>query len=219
MYPCRLQLWPSKVLFFIDYRASSAVVMGEKKATSKISEINGDPPVQVQPTHGHPQTSTDGAHIICNYPSDPAIVLGFLSIASLAISLLSGYYSVFYPYKGKSVPRAAFFRSITFLVFFLITLALSMLAAGMLCWVTIAELVYITNNVHGNMKTTCSTVKSGLFGGGAFMALNAALFWLICLILVDDIRKAYFDDREDSKAQILTKDYDYDTKQQSQSGV
>ncbi|XWS19201.1 hypothetical protein CRYUN_Cryun32bG0110800 [Craigia yunnanensis] len=166
-----------------------------------------------KPPSGNPQTSTDADHIICNYPSDPTVVLGFLSIASLALSILVGYYSVFYPYKGKSVPRYVFFRSMTFSVFFVITLALSMLAAGMLSWVTISELLHLTNNVHQDMTTTCPTAKAGLFGGAAFLALNASLFWLICLLLVDDIRTDYFEEQEDSKSQVFTTDYD--AKQQS----
>ncbi|XVF23273.1 hypothetical protein REPUB_Repub13aG0022100 [Reevesia pubescens] len=88
------------------------------------------------------------------------------------------------------------------------TRALSMLAAGMLSWVTITELLHLTNNVHEDDNTTCSTAKSGLFGGAAFLALNASLFWLICLMLADDVKTDYFEEEEDSKAQVCTTEYD-----------
>ncbi|XP_022714651.1 uncharacterized protein LOC111274343 isoform X1 [Durio zibethinus] len=166
-----------------------------------------------KPLSGQPQISRGADHIICKYPSDPTVVLGFLSIASLAVSVLVGCYSVFYPYKGKSVPRYVFFRSMSFFVFFLITVALSFLAAGMLSWVTITELLHLTNNVHKDMNTTCPTAKSGLLGGAALMALNASLFWLICLMLADDVRTDYFEEQDDSRAQVFSTDYN--AKQQS----
>lgn len=83
-----------------------------------------------------------------------------------------------------------------------------MLAAGMLSLVTITELLHLTNNVHQDMNTTCPTAKTGLFGGAAFLALNASLFWLICLMLADDIRTYYFEEQEDSKSQVFTTEFD-----------
>ncbi|XP_017978260.1 PREDICTED: uncharacterized protein LOC18595532 [Theobroma cacao] len=173
---------------------------------------------KLQPPSGNPQISTGGDHIICKYPSDPTVVLGFLSVASLAVSVLVGHFSVFYPYNGKSVPRYVFFRSMTFFVFFLVTSylrllfvngtrALSMLAAGMLFWVTITELLHLADNVHQDMNTTCPTAQSGLFGGAAFLALSASLFWLICLMLADDVRTEYFEEQEDRQAEAFTTDY------------
>ncbi|XP_022714653.1 uncharacterized protein LOC111274343 isoform X2 [Durio zibethinus] len=91
--------------------------------------------------------------------------------------------------------------------------ALSFLAAGMLSWVTITELLHLTNNVHKDMNTTCPTAKSGLLGGAALMALNASLFWLICLMLADDVRTDYFEEQDDSRAQVFSTDYN--AKQQS----
>lgn len=89
-----------------------------------------------------------------------------------------------------------------------------MLGEGMLTWVTITELLHLTNNVHEDTKTTCPTAKTGLFGGAALMALNASLFWLICLMLADDVRKDYFVEQGDSKAQVFITDDDH-KKQQS----
>ncbi|GMI77423.1 hypothetical protein like AT4G31130 [Hibiscus trionum] len=188
----------------IKSMASTVAVFGV------ISLIFGVIAENKKPPYGNPEMSDK---IICKYPSDPTVVLGFLSIASLGVSVLVGHYSVFYPYNGRSVPPHVFFRSISFLVFFLITLALSMLAAGMLSWVTITELLHLTNNVHKDLKTTCPTAKTGLFGGAAFLSLNASLFWLICLMLVDDVRKDYFAEQDDSKAQVFITDKD--TKKQN----
>ncbi|KAK8496255.1 hypothetical protein V6N13_130347 [Hibiscus sabdariffa] len=178
-----------------------------------ISLIFGVVAENKKPPYGNPEISTGSDKIICKYSSDSTVVLGFLSIVSLGASVLVGHYSVFYPYNGRSVPPHVFFRSISFLVFFLITLALSMLAAGMLSWVTITELLHLTNNAHKDLETTCPTAKPGLFGGAAFLSLNASLFWLICLILVDDVRKDYFAEQDDSKAQVFITDKD--TKKQN----
>ncbi|KAI8011419.1 hypothetical protein LOK49_LG06G02887 [Camellia lanceoleosa] len=60
--------------------------------------------------------------VICKYPSDPTVVLGYLATAFLAVSTVVGYLSLFYPYKGKSIPLTALFRSTSFLVFFNIAL-------------------------------------------------------------------------------------------------
>ncbi|TYG48291.1 hypothetical protein ES288_D10G002000v1 [Gossypium darwinii] len=170
-----------------------------------------------KPAFGNPEIQTSPLRVICNYPSDPTVVLGFLSIASLTTSVVLGYYSVFDPYNSTSVPYYVFFRSIPFFVFFLITMGLSMLGEGMLTWVTITELLHLTNNVHKDMKTTCPTAKTGLFGGAAFMALNASLFWLICLMLAGDVRKDYFVEQGDSKAQVFITDDDDDDDKKQQS--
>ncbi|XP_039034492.1 uncharacterized protein LOC120170635 [Hibiscus syriacus] len=168
-----------------------------------ISLIFGVVAENKKPPHGNPEILIGRDKLICKYPSDRTVALGFLSIASLGVSVLVGHYAVFYPYNGRSIPPHVFFRSISFMVFFLITLALSILAAGMLSWVTITELHHLTRNVHKDLKSTCPTAKTGLFGGAAFMALNASLFWLICLMLVDDVRKDYLAEQDDSKAQLF----------------
>ncbi|XP_059439745.1 uncharacterized protein LOC132175772 [Corylus avellana] len=56
--------------------------------------------------------------VICKYPSDPTVVLGYLSVAFLIATTVAGFLSLFYPYKGKSVPQSALFRSASFVVFF-----------------------------------------------------------------------------------------------------
>lgn len=74
----------------------------------------------IQPASGTPITGK--GVVICKYPSDPSVVLGYLSTAFLLASVVVGYVSQFYPYKGKSVPQAVMFRNTTFLVFFNIAL-------------------------------------------------------------------------------------------------
>ncbi|MED6120320.1 hypothetical protein PIB30_019832 [Stylosanthes scabra] len=39
------------------------------------------------------------------FPADPTVALGYLSFAFLIVSTVAGYMSLFYPYKGKSVPQ------------------------------------------------------------------------------------------------------------------
>ncbi|KAH9702005.1 hypothetical protein KPL71_025181 [Citrus sinensis] len=89
---------------------------------------------------------------------------------------------------------------------------LPMLAVGMLFWPTLAELIHRTRHVHHNMSTIRPTAKTGLFGGAAFMALNASLFWLICVILADNARDDYFDEEDQNHkceyGQVFTTDYD-----------
>ena len=60
--------------------------------------------------------------VICQYPGDPTVVLGYLSVAFLLASSAAGYLSLFYPYQGKSVPRGAMFKSSSFSTFFNIAL-------------------------------------------------------------------------------------------------
>lgn len=56
--------------------------------------------------------------VICKYPSDPTVILGYISFAALIITTVVGYMSVFYPYNKRSIPSGALFRSKTMLVFF-----------------------------------------------------------------------------------------------------
>ncbi|PWA37647.1 hypothetical protein CTI12_AA588310 [Artemisia annua] len=84
------------------------------------------------------------------------------------------------------------------------------LAAAMLLWPTITEHKHLISNVHYNLETTCPTAKTGLLGGGAFLALDAALFWLVSLMLADNAREDYFDDVKGAGGDDLTSEYDAD---------
>ncbi|KAG6766620.1 hypothetical protein POTOM_027788 [Populus tomentosa] len=92
--------------------------------------------------------------------------------------------------------------------------SVSMLAGGMLLWATTTELSHLTKNVHRHNvdSTNCPTAKTGLFGGAAFMALDASLFWLVCLMLTTNAREDYFDEAgEEQKGeygQVLITDYE-----------
>ncbi|KAF8389514.1 hypothetical protein HHK36_026209 [Tetracentron sinense] len=160
-----------------------------------------------KPAFGTPITGK--GVVICKYPSDPTVVLGFLSVAFLAASAAVGFYSVFYPYKGKSVPHNALFRSTTLAVFFGVAMGVSAMGEVMLLWATITEHLHLTRNVHHNLSTGCPTAKTGLFGGAAFLALDAALFWLICQMLTLNARADYLEE-EDPKGeygQVLAAEY------------
>lgn len=149
--------------------------------------------------------------IMCKYPSDPTVVLGYLSFAFLVVSTVFGLWSLFYPYKGKSVPQGALFRSTTFVVFFNIALFTAGLAAALLLWPTLTEQFHISRNVHRAPKEDCPTAKTGLFGGGAFVSLDSALFWLVALMLADNAREDYFEEVEkDPKAQAQATADEYD---------
>jgi hypothetical protein len=65
--------------------------------------------------------------------------------------------------------------------------------------------------VHHDLTTTCPTAKTGLFGGAAFIALDATLFWLVCQMLTLNARADYFDEGEDAKGhygQVYGTEYD-----------
>ncbi|XP_024020802.1 uncharacterized protein LOC21398022 [Morus notabilis] len=136
--------------------------------------------------------------VICKYQSDMTVIFGYLSVGFLAASSFIGLLSLFYPYKGKCVPGGAFFRSSNFVVFFNIALFTSGLAAALLLWPTLTEQFHILRNVHRNLKTECPTAKTGLLGGGAFVSLDASLFWLVALMLADNAREDYFEELENS---------------------
>lgn len=162
-----------------------------------ISFILGIIAENTKPASGTP-TMSKGI-VVCKYPSDPTVALGFLSFVSLAASVSVGIYSIFYPYKGKSVPVQALFKSTTFTVYFNITLMVSLLGGALILWGTGSELLHRTRNMRDNMNSTCPTAKTGLFGGAAFMALNASLFWLICLILTHNAREDYVADEQEGE--------------------
>ncbi|XP_010526289.1 PREDICTED: uncharacterized protein LOC104803892 [Tarenaya hassleriana] len=134
--------------------------------------------------------------VICKYPSDPTLALGYLSVVFLVASTAAGYRSLFMSYKGKSVPYSVLFKSTSFSVFFNIALITSGLALSLLLWPTLTEHFHLTRNVHRNMETNCPTAKTGLLGGGAFVSLDSCLFWLVALMLADNAREDHFDEIE-----------------------
>ncbi|VVB08869.1 unnamed protein product [Arabis nemorensis] len=136
---------------------------------------------------------------ICKYPSDPSVALGYLSVAFLLLCTAAGYNSLFFSYKGKSVPKSVLFKSTSFSVFFNIALVTSGLALSLLLWTTITEQLYLTRNVYRNLETDCPTAKSGLLGGGAFLSLDSCLFWLVSLMLADNVRDDHLDGVENRR--------------------
>ncbi|GMN39785.1 hypothetical protein TIFTF001_009016 [Ficus carica] len=144
--------------------------------------------------------------VICSYPSNPFVILGYLSFAFLVASTLVGYLSLFYPYKGKSVPQSFFFKNTSFFVFFNIALFTAGLGAALTLWPTIDEQHHLKNKVYPISTTECPTAKTGLIGGAAFVSLDSSLFWLVALILATNVRDDYFFDSESddpNKAQAI----------------
>ncbi|KAG0495954.1 hypothetical protein HPP92_000624 [Vanilla planifolia] len=161
-----------------------------------------------KPAHGTPVTTI--GYVLCKFPNDPTVALGSLSVVALVLSTALGLLSVFYPYKGKSVPRSALFHGMTLRVFFLIATLVSVFAEAMMMWATITEGLHQTNNKHKDLNYACPTAKTGLFGGAAFLALDASLFWLVCQMLTLNARADYLDD-DDPKGtygEVLTTNYE-----------
>jgi hypothetical protein len=71
-----------------------------------------------QPPYGTPIKGKDV--VICKFPSDPTIAMGSVSIVALLLAAFVGHVAIFFPYKGKSVPRGALFQSTSLSVFFVI---------------------------------------------------------------------------------------------------
>lgn len=72
----------------------------------------------IQPSYG---TAIIGKGVvICRFPSDPTITLGSFSVAMLFLAVIVGHVAIYFPYKGKSVPQHALFRSTPLVAFFII---------------------------------------------------------------------------------------------------
>ncbi|KAF1885555.1 hypothetical protein Lal_00039386 [Lupinus albus] len=119
-----------------------------------------------KPAGGAPILNGNG--VTCKYPINPTVTLGYLSIVFLIGSTLTGYLSLFYPYKGKSLPQGVLFKHTTFMVFFNIASFTTGLAATMLLWPTITEQIHLSHKVHSDVNYECPTAKTSLLGGGAF---------------------------------------------------
>ncbi|XP_077224651.1 uncharacterized protein LOC143857970 [Tasmannia lanceolata] len=161
-----------------------------------------------KPASGNPIQVKD--IVICKYPADATVALGSLSVVTLFISSILGITAVFFPYKGQSVPTKALFQSTTLVVFFAVAVSVSVLAEGMMMWASITEGLHRVRNVHHDLQTGCPTAKTGLFGGAAFLALDASLFWLVCQMLTLNARADYLedDDPKGDYGQVLATDYE-----------
>ncbi|KAK8950035.1 hypothetical protein KSP40_PGU014377 [Platanthera guangdongensis] len=56
--------------------------------------------------------------VTCKFPMDPSVALGALSTLSVLISSALGFLAIYFPYKGKSVPKNSLLDGITMKVFF-----------------------------------------------------------------------------------------------------
>ncbi|CAL9119652.1 unnamed protein product [Musa textilis] len=161
-----------------------------------------------KPPYGTPIKGKDV--VICKFPSDPTVALGSLSVVTLFLAAVIGHIAVYYPYKGKTVPNQALFCSTTLVVFFMVAEVVSILALGMMMWATITEGLSRSHNVHHDLDTECATAKTGLFGGAAFLALDASLFWLVCQMLTLNARADYLDedDPKGEYGQVYATEFD-----------
>ncbi|KAF3784323.1 hypothetical protein EJ110_NYTH30541 [Nymphaea thermarum] len=150
----------------------------------------------VQPRAGEVTTLKD--IVVCNFPHDHTVVLGSLSFIFLTLTTIFGFIAVFSPYNGKSIPAAGLFRCTSLLVFVVISVLVSVLAGVLLLWATISEGHHILHNVHHDVNYQCPTAKTGLLGSGGFLALDSALFWLVCQMLTLNSRTDY-EEEEDLK--------------------
>ncbi|KAE9599420.1 hypothetical protein Lalb_Chr14g0362051 [Lupinus albus] len=137
------------------------------------------------PAGGAPILNGNG--VTCKYPINPTVTLGYLSIVFLIGSTLTGYLSLFYPYKGKSLPQGVLFKHTTFMVFFNIASFTTGLAATMLLWPTITEQIHLSHKVHSDVNYECPTAKTSLLGA---------------LMLVDNVREDFFNGENGDKGEF-----------------
>lgn len=142
---------------------------------------------------------SDGATTVCSYPKDSTPALGSAAVVFLFVSFLVAISSLIYPYDGKGVPLRALYKSAGLVVFVLLAVAIFFTAEGLMLWATVEQRVARRNPVHVGQLSACPGAKAGLFGGAAFLALDATLFWLICVMLALNARAAYLYDGEDDK--------------------
>ncbi|XP_059645205.1 uncharacterized protein LOC132286823 [Cornus florida] len=143
--------------------------------------------------------------VICKYHSYTTLVCGYLSTVFLVAATGVGYFSVFYPYKGRSIPQSVLFHNGTFMTSFNISVFTAGLAAALLLWTTITEHIHLIHNVHENLKEDCPISKKGVLGGAAFVSLDASLFWLVSLMVGCNTREDYFEETEmEDKSQVVS---------------
>ncbi|XP_020113847.1 uncharacterized protein LOC109728002 [Ananas comosus] len=138
--------------------------------------------------------------VICKFPNDPTVALGALSTIAIIICAVIGVLSLFFPYKGKSIPKNVLFQSTLLFVFFNVAVGVSLAGAGMTLWATLTEALHHIRNVHHNLESQCPTAKTGLFGGAGFVNLDASLFWLVCLMLTLNVREDHFSEDEEGES-------------------
>ncbi|CAN6337355.1 unnamed protein product [Urochloa humidicola] len=147
-----------------------------------------------KPPYGTPVQGRDV--VMCRFPRDPTVALGALSALAAACSAALGALAVFFPYDGRSVPRNVLFAHTPLYVFFHVAVGVTVAGAGTTVWATAAEAMLHVRNVHRDPAAyACSTAgMTGVLGGAAFLNLDAMLFWVVCLMLVRNVREDYFDE-------------------------
>ncbi|KAI5019090.1 hypothetical protein ZWY2020_043978 [Hordeum vulgare] len=148
-----------------------------------------------KPPYGTPIRGADV--VVCRFPPDPTVALGALSALAAACSAGIGAVSVFFPYDGRSIPRKALFDYTLLHVFFHLAIGVTVAGIGTTTWATATEAMHHVRNVHRDLGYACPTAETGLLGAAAFLNLDASLFWLVCLMLVGNVREDYFDGRDE----------------------
>lgn len=103
----------------------------------------------------------------------------YVSQSLFWLLLLCPAICLFYPYKGKSVPQF-FIQKLQIGGVFYCYFRHSGIGGGAALVANINRL-YLKRNIHLNLATNSSTVKTDLLSGRAFLSLVSALFRLVCL--------------------------------------
>ncbi|KAG2626923.1 uncharacterized protein LOC120701333 [Panicum virgatum] len=146
-----------------------------------------------KPPYGTP-IQQGGGVVVCRFPRDPTVALGALSALAAACSAALGALAVFFPYGGRHVPRQVLLAHTPLYVFLHVAVGVTVAGVGTTVWATAAEAVLQVRNVHRDPAYACPTAETGVLGGAAFLNLDAMLFWVVCLMLVGNVRTDYFED-------------------------
>ncbi|KAH7524292.1 hypothetical protein FEM48_Zijuj06G0104000 [Ziziphus jujuba var. spinosa] len=196
----------SLIVAFFGVLSFTFGVVAENQKSVPIDEMN-----TYRPASG--TAITGKGVVICKYPSDPTVVLGYLSLAFL---IVLDFYHCFTHTKESPFHKRLCSKALVSLYSstFLCNI-IKLLTLPFTCrfqhYQAVKFAVYFTYLKALNLVTEdAHTAETGLLGGGAFVSLDSALFWLVALMLADNAREDHFEEVENDPkcGQVTTAQYD-----------
>ncbi|KAJ4819746.1 Beta-klotho [Rhynchospora pubera] len=165
--------------------------------TGLLSFVFGIVAEHKKPPFGTPIQGT--GVVVCSFPKDLSIGFAFLSILLAIKTSVLGASSVL---SAKDIPRKALFGYRLFFIFYHLAIGVACSGVGMMLWTTVTEILHHLRKVHHNLEYTCPTAKTGMFGGAAFLHLDAMLLWVVISMIVSNVREdLHRTDEDESESQ------------------
>ncbi|KAF4377244.1 hypothetical protein F8388_012345 [Cannabis sativa] len=130
--------------------------------------------------------------VICIYPSDPSIALGYLSFIFLLQQQQLAITQSFIHTKENFFHNQSSLGANIY-AFFNIALLTGGLGAAFTLWPTIEEQNFHKHKAYPITTEKCPTPKIGLLGGGALLSLDSTLLWLVALMLAINVREDFIE--------------------------